>query len=102
MKSITVAITGASGAISADRLLWHLNQSPQVQRINLVISDAGRAVLAQELVRLGVIIMPVMPAFYHRPQTLEPMADHFVYRVLDHLGIEHRLETVWSAEKLAE
>jgi flavin prenyltransferase len=40
----------------------------------------------------GAMIVPAMPAFYHRP------ADHFVYRVMDHLGVAHSEETVWRGD----
>jgi 4-hydroxy-3-polyprenylbenzoate decarboxylase len=49
MKSITVGITGASGSIYAQRLLVHLNESSQVSRIDLVISQAGVRVVGEEL-----------------------------------------------------
>jgi flavin prenyltransferase len=49
MKSITLGITGASGSIYAQRLLVHLNESPQVSRIDLVISQAGVRVAGEEL-----------------------------------------------------
>lgn len=49
MKSFTVGITGASGPIYAQRLLMRLNQSPEVARIDLVISQAGVRVVAEEL-----------------------------------------------------
>ncbi len=48
------------------------------------------------LARLGVRIMPPMPAFYSRPQTIEDLVDHFVGRVLDHLGVEHDLVRRWG------
>lgn len=196
-RAITVAITGASGAIYAHQLLQFLDASPQVGRINLVISDSGRQVIAQELgiavasqpddallaafglsptkvrtflideigapiasgsypvhamviipcsggtlaaiangiaanlihraaevtlkenrrlvlvvretplsaihlenmlklARMGAIILPAMPAFYHRPETIDDLVKHFVYRVLDHLGLPHSQETVWQ------
>jgi len=199
--SITVAVTGASGACYAQRLLQLLDASPRVRHINLLISDNGRRVFAEELdveiphplslevadrlglsrrkivcfqvndlgapissgsypvdgmvivpysvgtlgaiatgvtvnlihraadvtlkegrrlilvVRetplnavhlqnmltlrqLGAVILPAMPAFYHRPRTLEDMITHFVYRILDHLGIEHSQETVWRGGRL--
>jgi 4-hydroxy-3-polyprenylbenzoate decarboxylase len=41
-----------------------------------------------KLARLGVVVMPAMPSFYHRPQTVEELVDTVVLRVLDHLGIE--------------
>ena len=49
MKTFTVAITGASGAIYAQRLLWHLDRSDEVARVHLVVSPPGRRVLAEEL-----------------------------------------------------
>jgi flavin prenyltransferase len=49
MKSITFGITGASGSIYAQRLLVQLNESPQVSRIDLVISQAGVRVAGEEL-----------------------------------------------------
>ncbi len=36
----------------------------------------------------GAIIYPAMPAFYHRPQTLEEVVDFFAARVADFLGLE--------------
>ncbi len=49
-----------------------------------------------KLSRLGVVIMPPMPAFYHKPQTIDDLVDHLVGRVLDHLGFEHHLVTPWK------
>ncbi len=49
MKSITVGVTGASGSIYAQRLLVRLNESPNVSRIDLVISQAGVRVVGEEL-----------------------------------------------------
>ncbi|MCI0666390.1 MAG: UbiX family flavin prenyltransferase [Acidobacteria bacterium] len=49
MKSITVGITGASGSIYAQRLLVYLNESPDVSRVDLVISQAGVRVVSEEL-----------------------------------------------------
>ena len=49
MKRITVGITGASGAVYAQRLLWHLERSDEVGHVLLVASKAGRRVLSEEL-----------------------------------------------------
>ena len=46
---ITVAITGASGAIYAHRTLIHLAASGVVERINLIISDSAKTVAMVEL-----------------------------------------------------
>nr|WP_113865071.1 UbiX family flavin prenyltransferase [Brenneria salicis]NMN91041.1 4-hydroxy-3-polyprenylbenzoate decarboxylase [Brenneria salicis ATCC 15712 = DSM 30166]RBP66537.1 3-octaprenyl-4-hydroxybenzoate decarboxylase [Brenneria salicis ATCC 15712 = DSM 30166]RLM32014.1 3-octaprenyl-4-hydroxybenzoate carboxy-lyase [Brenneria salicis ATCC 15712 = DSM 30166] len=39
-------------------------------------------------VELGAIIMPPVPAFYHRPQTVQGIIDQTVNRVLDQFDIE--------------
>src|SRR5262245_53035943 len=49
MKSIVVGITGASGSVYGQRLLARLNASPEVSRIDLVISQAGVRVVGEEL-----------------------------------------------------
>lgn len=48
------------------------------------------------LAEMGGVILPPMPAFYLRPQTLEEIVDHTVARILDRLGIEHRLVPEWT------
>lgn len=41
-----------------------------------------------KLSRLGVEMIPAMPGFYHRPQTVAELVDFVVDRVMDHLEIE--------------
>lgn len=195
MKRITVAITGASGAIYAQRLLHHLDRSAEVSHVHLIISAPGRRVLLEELdisgtgnelthaltgntvskvdaipnsdigatvasgsypsdgmvvipcsmstigalasgavtnlvhraadvtlkenrrlilvpretplhaihlenlLRLrnaGAMIVPAMPGFYHRPESIEQLVDHFVFRIFDHLGLAHDRATMWK------
>jgi len=198
VKSITVGISGASGAIYAQRLLMQLEDSAEVGQINLVISGPGRRVISDELDinstadsdivaeligrpsaktvifhpgdigaaiasgsypvdamaiipcssstlgvlasgssrnllhraadvclkegrklvivpretplstihienmlklrQAGAMIVPAMPAFYHRPADIASMVDHFIYRVMDHLGLAHSQETIWQGD----
>ncbi|QDR81766.1 UbiX family flavin prenyltransferase [Sporomusa termitida] len=44
----------------------------------------------------GAIIMPPMPAFYHRPQTIEDIINHTVARILDHFGLASGLTKRWG------
>jgi len=200
MKSIIVGITGASGSVYGQRLLARLNASPEVSRIDLVISQAGVRVVGEELglnvsgadrrvvrellgqdsekvivhpandigasiasgsylsdamvivpcsmgtlgaiangasrdlvhraadviikesrllllvpretplnvihlenmlklAHLGVRIIPAMPGFYNRPKTIEDLVEHFIYRLLDHLGVSHEQLTRWEGSK---
>lgn len=48
------------------------------------------------LSRMGAVIMPASPGFYFNPQTLDDLVDFMVARVLDHLGVEHRLSDRWG------
>lgn len=200
MKSITVGVTGASGAIYARDLLIRLNESSDVSRIDLVVSQAGVRVVGEELginvagteprvvrellgqdsdklivhpagdigasiasgsylndamviipcsmgslaaiatgitrdlvhraadvmlkenrrliivpretplnaihlgnmlklARLGVRIIPAMPSFYHHPQTIDDLVEHFTHRLLDHLDVAHEQKTRWEGSR---
>jgi 4-hydroxy-3-polyprenylbenzoate decarboxylase len=48
-KTITLAVTGASGAIYARRMLQLLEADPRVSKVHLVISGSGLKVLREEL-----------------------------------------------------
>ncbi len=48
---------------------------------------------------MGGIIFPPLPAFYHRPQSIDDMIDHTVARMLDLLCIDHALAPRWQGMK---
>ena len=48
-RTLTVAITGASGSIFAKHLLDSLDRDQRVAAINLILSDSGLRVMAEEL-----------------------------------------------------
>lgn len=52
------------------------------------------------LSRAGAQILPAMPAFYQRPQSIADLVDFVVGKILDSLGIEHRLFSRWGSEDL--
>ncbi len=52
-----------------------------------------------KLSRSGVRIIPAMPSFYHHPLTIDDLIDHFVHRLLDHLGVSHEQLTRWEGSK---
>ncbi|RLM24875.1 3-octaprenyl-4-hydroxybenzoate carboxy-lyase [Brenneria alni] len=47
----------------------------------------GHLRMMTEAVELGAIIMPPVPAFYHRPQSVQDIIDQTVNRVLDQFDI---------------
>lgn len=52
----------------------------------------GHLRLLTQATEMGAIVMPPLPAFYHRPQTIQDLVDHTVGRVLDLLGISLKEE----------
>jgi 4-hydroxy-3-polyprenylbenzoate decarboxylase len=48
-RNLTVAITGASGSIFPKHLLHSLEADERVGRVNLIVSDSGLRVMAEEL-----------------------------------------------------
>lgn len=51
-----------------------------------------------KLSRMGVTIMPPMPAFYNHPESLDDMVDHIVARVLDQFGISADFARRWEGK----
>ena len=48
------------------------------------------------LAEIGAVILPPVPAFYHRPRTLDDLINHTVGRILDRFGIAHDLVPEWT------
>src|SRR6266851_5491752 len=46
---VTVGVTGASGAILAQKMLVLLEEDPRVGRVHLVVTEAGQRLFAEEL-----------------------------------------------------
>lgn len=49
-----------------------------------------------EAAESGAVILPPVPAFYSRPQTIDDIVNHTVGRVLDQFGLEHDLIRRWT------
>ena len=49
-----------------------------------------------KLSRAGAQIVPAMPGFYHKPETVMAMVDFMVGKIMDQLGIEHELFRRWG------
>ncbi len=55
-----------------------------------------------KLARIGVAIVPAIPAFYIRPQTVLELVDHQVGKIIDRLGCPHRLSKRWGEDPAPE
>ena len=47
------------------------------------------------LAEMGAVVLPPVPAFYHRPKALDDIVNHTVARVLDRLSLPHTLAAEW-------
>jgi flavin prenyltransferase len=46
----------------------------------------------------GAVVLPAMPGFYTRPESVADMVDFVVARICDHLGVPHRLAARWGED----
>ena len=51
-----------------------------------------------KLSRMGVVILPPLPAFYNHPRTIDDLVDHTVARMLDSFGLDVQGAARWAGE----
>jgi 4-hydroxy-3-polyprenylbenzoate decarboxylase len=57
---------------------------------------AGHISLMDQATRMGAIIMPPTPSFYHRPQVIDDIVDQSVGRMLDLFELSNDLVSRWT------
>ena len=50
--------------------------------------------------RMGAVVLPPVPAFYHKPATIADLVDHTIGKVLDLFSLEHNLYQRWGSGRL--
>jgi flavin prenyltransferase len=72
------------------------------RKLVLVARDTPLSLIHLEnmaaVTRAGAVVLPAMPSFYGRPQTIEALLDTVVGRALDHLGLPIKLGPRWGEE----
>ncbi len=48
------------------------------------------------LSRMGAVVMPANPGFYHHPKSVDDLVDFMVARILDQLEIPHTIMPCWG------
>jgi polyprenyl P-hydroxybenzoate/phenylacrylic acid decarboxylase-like protein len=86
----------------ADDLLIRAADVTIKERRNLVVvpRETPLSVVHLEnllkLARAGAVILPALPGFYHKPETIGDLIDHTIGKLLDQFAIEHKLFTRWE------
>jgi 4-hydroxy-3-polyprenylbenzoate decarboxylase len=97
--------TGTLGAVASGTSRSLIERAADValkerRKLILVVRETPLSEIHLEsmlkLTRMGAVMMPANPGFYHRPTRIEELVDFIVARVLDHLEIEHALQPRWG------
>ncbi|AJC67034.1 MULTISPECIES: UbiX family flavin prenyltransferase [Dickeya] len=86
LSGITHSYTDSLLTRAADVVLKE--RRPLVLCVRETPLHIGHLRLMNAVAEMGAVIMPPVPAFYHRPQTVQDIIDQTVNRVLDQFDIE--------------
>ena len=51
-----------------------------------------------KLARMGAVVLPAAPGFYHHPKSIADLVDHLTGKIMDRLGLEHSIGKRWSGD----
>lgn len=97
MKTVASIASGVSSNLvgrSADVILKEKRKLILVPRETPLNTVHLKNLLA--LSEMGVHIIPAMPAFYNKPETVDDMVEFIVGRILDALSIDNHLYSRWD------
>ncbi len=72
---------------------------PLVLMVRETPFHAGHLDLCAKATSYGAIVMPPVPSFYHRPQTIDDIVNQTVGRALDLLGLHTAAVSRWTGVK---
>ena len=52
-----------------------------------------------KLTKMGAVVIPASPGFYHKPKSVDDLVDFIVARILSQLGIEQTLLSKWGEDR---
>jgi flavin prenyltransferase len=99
MKTLAGVANGLSRSLverAADVMLKERRRLVLVPRETPMSLPALRNMVAAA--EAGALMLPAMPAFYQRPETVEGLADFIAGKILNALGFEQTLFPPWKGE----
>ena len=94
LSAIAVCDDGNLIARAADVMLKE--RRPLVLLFRETPLHAGHIRIMQQATEAGATLMPPVPAFYHRPQTIDDIVNQTVGRALDQLGLDSGTVRRWA------
>jgi 4-hydroxy-3-polyprenylbenzoate decarboxylase len=71
------------------------------KKLILVVRDTPYSLITiknmERVTLAGAVVLPASPGFYGKPESVNDLIDFIVARVLDQLGLEHKLGKRWKA-----
>ena len=76
------------------------------RRVVLLVRETplhlGHIELMARAARYGAVVMPPVPAYYHRPKTLDDVINQTVGKALDFFDVPHRLFRRWKETETSD
>lgn len=104
--AIVPCSTGTLGAIASGSTRNLIHRAAEVamkerRRLVLGVREAPLSLIHLEnmatVTRAGAVVVPITPAFYSHPRTIDDVVEQYVARVMDLLGLPHRMGTRWGS-----
>ena len=99
LSEITTGVTTTLLTRAADVVL------KERRRLVLLVRETplhlGHLRSMTQVTEMGAIVMPPVPAFYAKPQSVDDIVDHTIGRVLDLFGIDNALVRRWRDDEAA-
>jgi polyprenyl P-hydroxybenzoate/phenylacrylic acid decarboxylase-like protein len=94
LSAIANSYTASLIARAADVCLKE--RRPLVLLVRETPLHLGHLRLMEHVTEAGAVVLPPVPGFYHRPQTIQDLLDHTVVKALDQVGIHLDLIRRWD------